>query len=98
MTQIDPPKTNEGVLAVRALPPSNEFSDGIEPIGAIDSPTSLDEYRVVLREGTQAMHLQQALVTIGAETTTIDGRSRDISCSARFGTSSCATTIMSSRS
>jgi hypothetical protein len=71
---IEPPSSNDGTLALRALPPANQFSDGIEPIGAIDSPTSLDEYRVVLRDGTQAMHLQQALVTIEAETTTADGR------------------------
>ncbi len=74
MTQPEPPISNEATLAPRALPASNQFSAGIEAIGAIDSPTSLDEYRVVLRDGTQALHLQQALVTIEAETTTPDGQ------------------------
>ena len=76
MTQTDPPISEPTTLTVRALPASNQFNAGIEPIGAIDSPTRLDEYRVVLRDGTQAMHLQQALVTIEAETTTPEGELR----------------------
>src|SRR5258705_12543714 len=74
MTQPEPPISTDATLAPRALPASNQFSAGVEPIGAIDSPTSLDEYRVFLRDGTQALHLQQALVTIEAETTTPDDR------------------------
>jgi hypothetical protein len=54
-------------------PSFEHFTSGAEPIGAIDSPTRLDEYRVVLRDGTQGLHLQQMLVTVELETQTSAG-------------------------
>jgi len=62
----DPPtgiSTEEVSMDPNSTPDPTAFTTGVEPIGAIDSPTSLDRYRVVLREGTQSLHLQQALIT-----------------------------------
>jgi hypothetical protein len=54
------------------------FTTGVDAIGAIDSPTTIDEYRVVLVEGTQSLHLQQSLVVLEVPTETTAGSARQM--------------------